>query len=157
MTTQKPKVLLKETYIKMIENSIGTKMFNSILIEDEKGESKDILNNGEFSCAVFVSSVLTLFGLLTKSRATVNNLYSDLVEGRNFEKTTEEEITPGDIIFWEEFEFEDGSVNKHVGFYIGDNQAISTNYLQKQVIRHHYKNFSSGERGIEAVFRVTTI
>ena len=154
MSEDKPKILPELSYKRMIENSVGTKMFNSLFIEGSDGNPKDVLNNGEFSCAFFVSSILVLGNLLAKPRATVNSLYDELSKSSDFIEISESDLDSGDIIFWEEIEFEDGSKNKHTGFYIGNKEAISMVYLKKEVARHHYKDFSSGKRKISSVFRI---
>lgn len=50
-------VLVFESYIAMIRNSISTKMFQNFFIK-EGSKKKDILNGGELSCAIYVSSIL---------------------------------------------------------------------------------------------------
>ena len=148
-------ILYKESYLKMIENSVDSKLFNSIMV-NEGGRVYDLFGDGEFSCAYFVSGILTLSGLIPKVRATVKNLRAELIENENFVQVDEEQIQPGDIIFWSEFEFPDGSRNSHVGFYIEDGLAVSTSYLNKKVIQHHYKKFGQNdeERKIELVLRI---
>lgn len=55
-------IQIKENYFKFIENSIGGRMFNSLFVKkQEQEEIVDVLNDGEYSCAFFVSSVLFLF------------------------------------------------------------------------------------------------
>lgn len=149
-------ILKKKSYIKMIENSIGNKLFNSIIIKEEDGTIRDLLNDGEYSCALFVSSILFLHSLTHKSRSTVMNLEKDLLENSLFTIVSENTIEPGDVIIWESVTYEDGSQNRHIGFAISDTEAISTSYIEKCVVRHPINKEieNSGEiRKMEKIFR----
>ncbi len=140
----------------MIENSIGNKLFNSIIVKEEDGTIRDLLNDGEYSCALFVSSILFLHSFTHKSRSTVMNLEKDLLENSLFKIIPENSIEQGDVIIWESVTYEDGSQNRHIGFAISDSEAISTSYIEKCVVKHsiNKKIENSGEiRKIEKVFR----
>lgn len=150
-------ILRKDTYVKMIENSINTKLFNSIIIKEDE-VTKDLLNDGEYSCALFVSGILFLNLLIPRTRTTVNNLEKDLIEYKNFIEVPSDDIQDGDIVFWESVTYEDGSQNRHVGFAISNTEAISTNYIKKCVVKHplHKEIENTGEiRKVEKVFRPT--
>lgn len=150
-------ILKKETYLMMLENSIGSKLFNSIIIKNENGEVKDLLNDGEYSCALFVSGVLYLNIMTQRTRSTVNNLEKDLSENQSFVHIEDQnKIEPGDILIWESVTFEDGSQNRHVGFVISKDEAISTDYIKKHVVKHPINKDieSTGlPRKIERIFR----
>jgi hypothetical protein len=62
MTGNTPTVipLSFETYLAVIENSIGSLVFKNLYVEID-GVQKDATEDGYFSCAFFVSSVLTMF------------------------------------------------------------------------------------------------
>lgn len=148
-------VLRKETYIKMVENAVGSRMFNSILVK-ENDEIRDLLNDGEYSCAVFVSSVLTLQQLLAKPRTTVKNLEADIAESTHFTEVPNGNVQPGDILFWESVTYEDGTANRHVGIAVSHTEAVSTNYIQKCVTRHPLQTEvenTGALRQIERLFR----
>lgn len=135
MADQNIEVLKKETYIKLLENSPGTRMFNSAFVRFvDTGEKKDILNDGEFSCAFFVTSVLTQFGILEEPSATVATTKKKLLE-KGWKTITDIPIT-GDVVFWEEKTFADRSKNTHVGFAVSSTEAVSTSYKEKMVVRH---------------------
>src|SRR5579872_7015225 len=107
------KKLPKETYLKMIENSIGTKMFNSLFIHyQDTGKIADVMRNGEYSCAFFVTGLLAIFQMIDRPHATVKTLQSKLEEDDRWRHAGENSIEPGDVIFWEKVKFEDGSENK---------------------------------------------
>lgn len=149
-------ILKKESYVKMIENSIGNKLFNSIIVREKDGTIKDLLNDGEYSCALFVSSILFLHSLTQKNRSTVNNLEKDLSENPLFKISNENNIEAGDVLFWESVTYEDGSQNRHVGFAISNAEAISTNYIEKCVVKHPITKEIENTgtiRKIEKIFR----
>lgn len=151
-------VLPKETFIKAIENSIDSKLFNSIIIKKKDGKMVDLLNDGEYSCASYVSGILTIFNILPKTRSTVKSLTEDLECNKNFMEVPVKNITTGDIIIWSKTKFKNASDNEHVGFAISKEKAISTNYKEKKIIEHHITFGISGSdpnRKINRVFRIS--
>jgi len=46
-----------------------------------------------------------------------------------------------------------GSVSRHIGFALGDNQAISTSY-QKGSVQRHDIHFGNEQRNVEAIYRL---
>jgi len=131
-TMEKPKFLLKKTYLQMIENSVGTKMFRSVFVMD--GQEKDVTENGELSCAVFVSSLLKFFDLISLPHATIESTIKDMIENgwKEVEKSQK-----GDVLLWEKMKI-GGSINEHIGFYIGNEKAISNSLKKRTPIVHHY-------------------
>ena len=140
----KSKILYFETYIKFIKNSIGSKSFRNLFVIIGK-RKKDILNNGELSCAFFVSFVLKYFDLIKNGHVTVSGLIRDM-ESSGWEKIPKSLIKEGNIIVWNS-----KRGHKHIGFYIGKNEAISTNTKKKIVFRHHFT--FGGRRNIYSVYR----
>lgn len=151
-------VLPKETYQKMVENSKGTKMFNSLFVQvKETGIVQDILQDGMYSCAFFVSTVLAMFRLIDEPYTTVKSLREKVAQDKKkFYQVSQSEC--GDIIFWEEITFEDGSKNEHAGFALNAEEAMSTSFREKQVSKHHI-TFGEDENGdpkrkIVGIYRV---
>jgi hypothetical protein len=133
----------------MIENSAKGEnwMFKNLFAENE-GKEVDILKNGKLSCAAFVSSLLYLFGLINNKHATVEGTVRDLISNS---WTEIDEPVIGAVILWEKKDFEDGKLHAHIGFYIGDNQAVSNSSFNKGVpVKHHYTY--DGTRKIEKLF-----
>ncbi len=144
--------LQKKTCLKMIENSIGSKLFNSLFVKfKDTGKVADVLKNGELSCAFFVSGILTLCNYLDSPHATVKTTEKELIE-IGCKKVKNSNIKPADIIIWEKVLFPNGSKHSHIGFALNKTQAVSTNYKKKKVIKHHitYNN----KRKIIEVFRL---
>lgn len=140
-----------ESYIAMISNSVGTEMFKNFYIEKE-GNKKDVFNNGELSCAYYVSSVLTLFGQNNKSHATVESTIKDLEEHKWQKLKPKTKLEVGDVIIWEDMEFADepGVLHPHIGFYLGNKKAISNNYKIGSPQKHLVESL---DRPIKTIYR----
>lgn len=140
-----------KSYLKTISNSVNSNLFRSFLIEED-GIEKDVFKDGELSCAYHVSSLLLLFGQQEKPHATVSSTVKDLIEHGWNQVMDGAKLLPGDIIVWESVEFEDepGVVHPHIGFYIGNNMAISNNYKLGCPQEH---SITTRDRNIEVVYR----
>lgn len=132
---KRPKVIVKsllfKTYIKVLRNSVGANTYRNFYALVD-GKSTDILNDGVLSCAFFVSSILRIFGLIKEYHCTVDGIIKDLVKS-GWTKN----IFPkkGDIVVWEP---ETGDKNSHIGFYLGNELAISNSSSKKVPQIHHY-------------------
>ncbi len=111
---QKPKICLKDSYLSVIKNSIGTKMFRNFYCRINR-KKKDILKNGELSCAFFVSSILTIFGLIEKIHCAVDGAIEDL---KKFDWKKIKKLKIGSVILWEA-KANGKETHKHIGFYVG--------------------------------------
>lgn len=149
---QKVKPILKESYLKLIENSVGANVWrNFYAVVNEK--KQDILKDGELSCAFFVSSVLVAFGLLKRRHMTVKSTIKDMTENGWQEIKSPKK---GCILLWKAIKFPSGSTNAHLGFYIGNKKAISNRWEKKSPQIHHFtygtKKDGSPKRKIEKIF-----
>jgi hypothetical protein len=152
----KPKILHWETYLKMVENSEGSRLFNSVIVE-QGGQKVDLLNDGELSCATFVSNILYLNHFLSVQKTSVDSLEKVMLESLDFEVISPADYEPqvGDVVFWEKIIGEDGVAHRHVGLVLNEQEAISTSSASHQAIRHPlYKKPATGiDRQIERIFR----
>ena len=123
LTKKEVKLRIFDTYLAVIENSCGTKMFKN-LYADINGVRTDITNEGDLSCAYFVSTVLLMFDSIERIHATVR---STVVDMENSGWVVTDEPIVGDVIVWNEKECRDGSRHSHIGFFVGQNKAISNN------------------------------
>ena len=143
MATVKP--ILFDSYIAAIKNSVGTKMFrNSYAFVD--GEKRDIMKNGELSCALCASSVLRMFDLVSETHGTVDGTVSDMKKS-HWRQTKKPKI--GAILVWEKKDFGD-AYHKHIGFYIGSSKAISNGAQKKTPVIHHWT--FQNTRKVEAIY-----
>ena len=127
------KILLVDSYLAAIKNSVGSKIFNNLWAEVD-GERKDILDDGRKSCGYLVSGILLWFGLIRERHATVLGTLKDMLAS-GWEEISEPKI--GSVIIWEK-EFSNGEINEHIGFYMGDNMAISASTKNQMPIEHHW-------------------
>lgn len=146
MESPKPERLLFPTYLQMLRNSPGTKMFRSLFVRGEDGRELDVMQDGIYSCAYFVSAVLTLFGQAVRVHGTIASTVADLREHGWQEADAPQ---PGDVLVWEALEFE-GALHEHIGFYLGDGRAVSTSYKLKEVTEHAV---DAGGRRLTTVLR----
>lgn len=135
------KILIKESYLAMIKNSIGANTFRNFYA-DVDGVRKDILENGNLSCAFFVSNILHIFKLIESGHTTVTSTVKDL-ERSGWEKI--EELKEGTVLHWEGVDFGTTGIHEHIGFYVGNNEAVSNNPELGYPTIHSY-NFDGGRK-----------
>lgn len=128
------KPLVFDTYLAMIEQSVGTKMFQNLpaLVN---GKKKNIVVKGRIACAFYVSSILLIFKLIKNLHATVDGTVIDLKKS-GWEKISKPKR--GCIIVWDKDNFEQNEPHKHIGFYLGNNQAISNSSKKRYPVKHHW-------------------
>jgi hypothetical protein len=137
-----------KTYLQMVHNAVGTQLFRNFYVRTEADGEFDSLGDGEDSCAFFVSSIVVLMQKGEGVHGTVAATVQDL-ERSGWEAAD----TPraGDILVWEPRD--DGSEpHHHIGFAIGDGQAISNSSSQRSPQRHDL-NFGDERRQISAIYR----
>lgn len=148
--SRKPKIqlLLKDSYLAMIKNSVGSLMFKHRYgkINNVK---KDLLKSGNYrvSCGFYISSILLIFKLIKEPHLTVNGVEKDLQES-SWQRIEKPKI--GSILTWELAKFGD-NWTRHIGFYIGNNKAISTHHITGKPFIHDYK-FDKKNRKIESIW-----
>lgn len=148
---EKPKVKIHffETYLAVIKNSVGSKLFRNFYLELD-GRKMDATKNGVVSCAFFVSNILNMFPalkLIKEPHLTVKATVKDLL-GSEWKEILEPRL--GAVLVWEEKESH-GGVNKHIGFYIGDGQAVSNNADTGMPDIHHWTFGDDGGRPVRKV------
>jgi hypothetical protein len=130
------KKLPKKSYLKMIENSVGSNAYRNFYVLDKTtGLELDVLRDGELSCASFVSSILTIFGLIDRPHATVKTVIENLTSEFGWEKS--KDICPGDIVIWEAYSIDGYNYNEHIGFALNKNEAISNSSENHAIAKHH--------------------
>jgi len=128
----------------MIKNSVGTNMFRNLYLEINNKKT-DVAQDGNFSCAFFVSNILLIWGLIFEGHATVEATTKDM-EKNGWEKIPKEKVKSGDVIIWEE----NSKNHFHNGFYIGNKKAISNDSKKGVPIIHSWDY--GGKRKIIAVY-----
>jgi len=130
----KIKILTYQNYLQMIKTSQGSQMFRHLYVLMD-GKKKDVLENGNLSCAYYVSSILKIFDLISQPHATVKSTIEDMLKS-NWQPT--KKLKPGNVLVWQEKKFSNGTIHQHVGFYLGQDKAISHQYEKKMPIIHHF-------------------
>ncbi len=127
-------LLHADTYLAMIEGSIGTQAYRHAygLVD---GQRTDLTQNGTLSCAFFVSDVLRRFRLLQEPHLRVQGTMRDL-RASGWEETATPK--PGDVLVWEPITDVDGERHFHIGFYVGGLEAISNLTSKGAPGRHHW-------------------
>ncbi len=131
-------VLQKETYLKMIENSPDTRLFNSIMVRyKDTNTIDDICHDGEFSCAFFVSSVLCLANYIEKPMATVTSVCEHLK--KNGWRIISGNPIKGDVVVWDYATLSNNTkdINMHIGFALSATEAVSTSSISRRVTVHN--------------------
>ena len=143
------KISIYDSYIKMVKNSVGTKMFRNLYLEKE-GRKFDATENGEMSCAFFVSNVLLIWKLISEGHATIKSTIKDMLKN-GWKKIPKNNAKPGDVIVWEENVSDKGRIHSHIGFYIGNKKTVSHFDGIKAITCHHWTY--NDKRKIIAVYR----
>jgi len=124
---------LKETFLGMIEHSVGSKMFQSSYFSEE-GKLTDFCCRGRLSCAFYVSSILKIFDLVKTLHTTVEGLEKDLIRfGWEIKNSI---VLPGDIIVWAGAQ--ESGFHRHIGFYVDGFGYVSNNSKTGRIIRHDF-------------------
>ena len=142
---QKIERLVFETYLTVINNSVGSKMFRNFYMK-VSGKKTDVMKNGGLSCAFFVSSVLAIFGFIKGIHGTVEGTVRDLKKS-GWKEIKKPRI--GSVLVWEEKIDKSGEAHKHIGFYIGNDMAISNSSKQKAPAAHQWE--FNGKRKIKII------
>lgn len=118
------------------------------------GKKMDVLQDGNLSCAVYVSSILKLFDLIPETHTTVKWTVEDMKKA-GWKKIA----TPktGAVIVWGPKTFKkSGEAHKHIGFYMGNQRAISNDWKKQSPAQHHWTygttRDGSPKRVVEAIY-----
>jgi len=133
--TNNPQIkrLVFDTYLAVIENSVGSMMFKNLYIE-ENGVKRDAMKDGWLSCAFYVSTILYMFKFIDGIHGTVEVTEKDLKKNGWMEIT---EPVVGSVIVWKEGATTNG--HTHIGFYVGENMAISNDSWKKCPLKGDWK------------------
>ncbi len=138
----KIKLLKRQTFLKMLRNSCGSCLWrnNYGVINNKK---VDLTENGNLSCAFFVSSILKIFNLISEIHLTVNSTEKDLINNGWQEINISKNMPQGTVLIWEK-KRDYNPIKKrkefhsHIGFYLGQEKAISMSSENGFPIIHHY-------------------
>jgi hypothetical protein len=139
----KPEVFL--SYIRTIENSVSSNLFRNLYFRINN-RVVDVLEDGDLSCANYVTAILYLFDLTKERHTTVLNTIEDIQKSNWYEI---KKPRKGALILWDYKRKSDGTQgkNRHVGFYIAKETAISNSSSKRIIVRHHptFGTFPNGK------------
>jgi hypothetical protein len=143
---------MPKSYLAAIKNSTGSQTWRNFYANIDDIE-QDVLRDGELSCAYFVSSILAMFGVIDHLHATVQVTVEKLPE-YNWQKVDKPQ--PGDLLVWREIEV-GGTPHQHIGFYIGNEKAISNSSKQRIPVEHDWLFRNDKPRQINSIWRNQSI
>lgn len=123
------RLLIFDSYMSAIGASEGSVLFRHLYARVD-GKKRDLTKSGDLSCALFVSSILIMFGLIKTRHTTVSGTIKDMRKN-GWEEIKKPRV--GAVLVWEKTRG-----HEHIGFYIGNGRAISNNPLKKVPARHHW-------------------
>ncbi len=130
------RILLYDSYLKMICNSVGTRMFRNLYLK-KNNKKVDVTEDGELSCAFFVSNLLLIWKMISEGHATIKSTIRDMLKN-GWKEISLSDIRPGDIIVWEDKKFKKNRRHSHIGFYLGKKKAVSHSDGVKAIDVHHW-------------------
>lgn len=139
-----------DTYLSFVEGSVGTDMFRHFWASID-GVRTDTAQDGWTSCALHVSCILTIFKVVNAPHTTVASVVSDLLES-GWQKVEIPE--PGDVLIYEPVRAtpEDEPMD-HIGFYVGNDKAVSTSWRERRPILHDWTFRDRTPRSVTAIYR----
>jgi hypothetical protein len=125
---------LRDTYLAMIRGSVGSNQYRKLYIKRPDGIC-DVIGDGDLACAYFISSILTLCRLLKGGvHTTVTSTINDLVASGWKEA---QDFKEGSVVVWGPKLCTDGLLHRHIGFYIGEEKAVSNVARVRKPAIHH--------------------
>lgn len=137
--------LLFDSYLAVIENSVGTNMFRNFYAK-VNGRKTDVTIDGVRSCAFFVSAILMIFGLIKEVHRTYQRVVEDMEES-GWYRIKKPRI--GAVLVWERKKM-GGKWFGHIGFYIGRREAVSNSTPARVPKRHHWT--FDGKRKVKEIW-----
>jgi hypothetical protein len=147
------KILKKKSYLAMIRNAAKgeSRLFRNVYALVD-GAEMDITGDGQWSCAFFASVILYTNKLIGDMHTGVAGLEEDL-KGSGWQQVAD--LKEGAVIIWapEHGTFVPGigEMHSHVGFSVGDNQAVSNSSHEIGVPKEHHATFNDA-RKIERIW-----
>ena len=120
------------------------------LYADENGKEIDIFENGGTSCGAHVTWILLTLELIKHPHASVYGAEKDLIASGWHEI---KELKPGAVIIWESVLAKSGLQGEknvklsHIGFYVGNNEAISNDSKESGFPRRHHYTYGINSDG----------
>lgn len=119
---------LRESLHAVLEGSTGTSMFRT-LYRARDGVLEDVIDDGDLACAFFISTILSMFGLISNGvHTTVRMTLNDMDES---EWIVVGEPEPLAVVLWGEKQGDDGRPHLHIGICVDAEYAIEHSAVTK--------------------------
>lgn len=119
--------------------AIDSRIFTHLYVRKANtGEEVDVTQDGQLSCAFFVSSMLTMAQLIDRPHAVVANVVKAM-EDNEWEKITEPR--PGAVITWPESV--DG--HAHIGIVVTKDSCVSHTFKGRRPQKHGFALYDGRE------------
>ncbi|MEK7464317.1 MAG: hypothetical protein AAB617_00900 [Patescibacteria group bacterium] len=148
--------LLLQSYLAFIKNSVGSKAFQEFYCL-VNGKKLEVLQRGRVSCAFYLTSVLKIFSLVKNIQITIHRALDEM-ERSGWRRIHKPRV--GAIIVWEEIKSDKdknskifASSHKHMGFFVGNNRAVSTS-TKKRVPIEHGLVYSGGQKSNRKIIAI---
>ncbi len=125
---------LLHTLLATVEGSVGSREYARLYVQRDDGVY-DVIKNGSFACAFFISSQLDRPRLIQGGVHTnVKETEEDLIASGWYRISFP---VPGAIIIWAPKMASDKKAHRHIGLYLGDNKVVSTHGKTGIPTKHH--------------------
>ena len=148
------KFLKHRSLLALVNNSVmggDNHLFRNIYAKDESGKEIDILEDGKNSCATFVSWILLAVELIKRPHATIEGTEKDLTGSGWY---LVQGYRKGAVLIWKSITGEllgqKNIKHRHIGFCVGNDEAVSNNTETGFPQRHHVTY--GGSREVEKVY-----
>ena len=146
-------VAILDSLLAMIRQSVGSYQYRTLFVRTSGQKAVDVIGDGDLACALYVSALLSLFRLMHGGiHTTVAWTIKDLMDSGWYEDNA---LQPGSVIIWAEKLCTDGLHHRHIGFFMGDDLAISNDPRNRSPQVHHYtygEQDGQPVRVIEAIY-----
>lgn len=151
MSKSKFNLSLKKNYLTAIKHAVGAELFQSVFVSID-GKTVDITERGRLSCGIFVSWILFHYELIQENHTTVQGVIQDL-EASGWAKIARPRV--GAVLVWEASMEHGEEPHRHIGFYIGNQRAVSNSSKHRVPREHHWtfgKNKRKAKRKVESMY-----
>jgi hypothetical protein len=157
-------ILFKKNYLAMVRNAARgeNNMFRNFYIVLD-GQERDALKDGGLGCGTFVSSVLYLQNSSLEFMGRSNWISFTHANVIAVEKDIEangwkvvDELKEGALVTWESKPGEEGVQHLHMGFYVGNERAISNGSNTTHMPEEHHFTYD-GTRKIIRIWWHTVL
>ena len=139
-----------ETYLSRIIGSEKSHAYRTVWAK-VNGVKKDITEDGQKSCSLFVSSILKIFDLSTTVHTSVPGTVQDM-EHSGWVKISRPK--KGAIVTWSGVTYADGLQHAHIGFVINAKEVISMSDKTRTPVRHPITFGPKGSKKYRPVFEI---